>query len=83
MTEPMSQQGDNAEIEDENTLFVKTVLPHQLTFKPPLGSWSVKKMVINDNTVPVHNPKVSQSVITGLHAEVEHENTDHNPTLRP
>lgn len=57
---PMSEQGDNAKIGDENALFVKTVLPHQLTAKPPLGSWSVKKMVINDNTVPVHNPKLSQ-----------------------
>jgi hypothetical protein len=43
-----------------DVLFIKTVLPHQLTEKPPLGSWSAKKMVNSDNTVPVHNPDINQ-----------------------
>ena len=45
------------------------VLPHQLTTKPPLGSWSMKNMAISDSTVPVHNPDVGQSVTKRRRAE--------------
>lgn len=39
---------------------MKTVLPHQLTEKPPLGSWSVKKIVSIASIVPIHIPDISQ-----------------------
>jgi hypothetical protein len=39
---------------------MKTVLPHQLTEKPPLGSWSVKKIVSSASMVPIHIPDTSQ-----------------------
>jgi hypothetical protein len=45
--------------EDEDALFVKTLLPHQLTMKPPLGSWSVKKMVISERKVPVRQTDIN------------------------
>jgi hypothetical protein len=42
---------------EKDGLFSKTVLPHQLTEKPPFGSWSAKKMVNNESTVPVRSPR--------------------------
>jgi hypothetical protein len=58
---------------------MKTVLPHQLTVKPPSGSWNAKKMVISDNTVPVH----IQMSVSHFQAKAEYENTDRNPSPRP
>jgi len=38
----------------QSTLFINTVFPHQFTWiVPPLGNWSVKKIKINEITVPL------------------------------
>jgi hypothetical protein len=61
-TSQISYQDDESRKKiDGNALFAKTVLPHQLTGKPPLGSCSMKNMAISDSTVPVHIPDVGQS----------------------